>query len=112
MKSTVYLDYNATTPVDERVFARMAPCFYERFGNPTRREYTLGWDAAAAVDEARGHVADLINAEADQIVFTGGETESISCALRGLAQPEKGGQVITGSTEHQAVLATCRAIEA
>jgi cysteine desulfurase len=111
MKPPIYLDYNATTPVDERVLYRMLPYFSERFGNAASRDHSFGWDAAEAVDEARDHVAALINAQPQEIFFTNGATESISCALRRVTGLSKRGRLITCLTEHEAVLETCRALE-
>ena len=111
MKPPIYLDYNATTPVDERVLSRMLPYFSEGFGNPASRDHSYGWDAAEAVDEARDHVAALINAQPQEIVFTSGATESISCALQRVTGLRRPGRLITCLTEHEAVLETCRALE-
>jgi cysteine desulfurase len=111
MKPPIYLDYNATTPVDERVLKRMLPYFFERFGNAASRDHSFGWDAAEAVDEAREHVAALVNAQPEEIVFTSGATESISCALQRVTALRKPCRLITCLTEHEAVLETCRALE-
>jgi len=111
MKLPIYLDYNATTPVDERVLTRMLPYFSERFGNAASRDHAFGWDAAEAVDEARDHVAALINAQPQEIVFTSGATESIGCALQQAAALRKPCRLITCLTEHDAVLETCRSLE-
>lgn len=111
MKPPIYLDYNATTPVDERVLTRMLPYFSERFGNAASRDHAFGWDAAEAVDEARDHVAALINAQPQELVFTSGATESISCALQRVTALKKPCRLITCLTEHEAVLETCRALE-
>jgi cysteine desulfurase len=111
VKPPVYLDYNATTPVDKRVLSRMLPYFSERFGNAASRDHSFGWDAAEAVDEARDHVAALINAQPREIVFTSGATESIIFALQRVTGLRKPCRVITCLTEHEAVLETCRALE-
>lgn len=111
MKPPIYLDYNATTPVDERVISRMLPYFSERFGNAASRDHSFGWDAAEAVDEARDHVAALINAQPREIIFTSGATESIIFALQRVTALKKPCRLITCLTEHEAVLETCRAIE-
>lgn len=111
MKPPIYLDYNATTSVDERVLYRMLPYFSERFGNAASRDHSFGWDAAEAVDEARDHVAALINAQPQEIFFTSGATESISCALQRVTGLRKPCRLITCLTEHEAVLETCRALE-
>ena len=104
MQPPIYLDYNATTPVDERVLTRMLPFFSERFGNVASRDHAFGWDAAEAVEEAREYVADLINAKPQEIVFTGGATESINCALRRVTGLKRPCRLITCLTEHEAVL--------
>jgi cysteine desulfurase len=111
MKPAIYLDYNATTSVDERVLTRMLPYFSERFGNAASRDHAFGWDAAEAVDEARSHVANLINAQPQEIIFTGGATESIRCALKRATTVKKACRLITCLTEHEAVLETCRDLE-
>jgi len=111
MKPPIYLDYNATTPVDERVLTRMLPSFFERFGNAASRDHAFGWDAAEAVNEARDHVAALVNAQPQEIVFTSRATESISCAVRQVAQLKKTCRLMTCLTEHETVLETCRALE-
>jgi cysteine desulfurase len=111
MKPPIYLDYNATTPVDERVLTRMLPYFSERFGNAASRDHSFGWDAAEAVDEARDHIAALINAQPQEIVFTRGATESIGCALQRVTRLGKPCRLITCLTEHEAVLESCRALE-
>jgi cysteine desulfurase len=110
----IYLDYCATTPVDERVFARMAPFFTEQFGNATSRHHAFGWDAREAVEAARLQVAALINARPGEMVFTSGATESINLAIKGVMQPHRGGSphLITTAVEHSAVLNTCRFLEA
>ena len=110
----IYLDYNATTPVDERVLAKMTPYFTAAFGNAASRDHAFGWDAAGAVNEARYHVASLINARPDEIIFTGCSTESINLALKGVAQLGEGGgrAMVTSAVEHEAVLGACRQVEA
>lgn len=110
--SPIYLDYHATTPVDRRVFAAMAPYFTTHFGNPHSR-HAFGWQAEAAVAHARGHVAKLIGARPEEIVFTSGATESNNLAIKGLARSRsaRGAHVITVATEHHAVLDPCHALE-
>jgi cysteine desulfurase len=105
----VYLDYNATTPVDERVMAEMLPFFTEHFGNASSNTYPFGWYAQGAIEKARLQVADFIGAESSEIVFTSGATEAINMALKGVfeAYASKGNHIITCKTEHKAVLDTC-----
>src|SRR3546814_20207867 len=96
----IYLDYQATTPVDERVLAVMLPWFTEKFGNPHSRDHRHGWQAEEAVEEARRHVADLIGAAAKELVFTSGATESNNLAIKGSARRAEARRVRTdcGST--------------
>ncbi len=113
MQLPIYMDYNATTPVDPRVFEVMAPYFTKTFGNPASRGHVFGWEAEAAVDAARDQVARAMNAAAKEIVFTSGATESDNLAILGVARlhRERGGHVITAPTEHNAVLDPCRQLE-
>lgn len=113
MRKPIYLDYSATTPVDPRVAQKMIPYLTEQFGNPASRSHAYGWDAEAAVEEARGHVAALVNADPKEIVFTSGATESINLALKGAANfyKDKGKHLITVATEHKATLDTMRELE-
>jgi cysteine desulfurase len=106
----IYLDYNATTPLDPRVLERMMPFLEHEYGNASSRDHPLGWNAADAVEEARFHVAELINAKPSEILFTSGATESINMALKGLAAvaPSPRRQIITSTAEHEAVLGVCR----
>ncbi|MGH9533860.1 MAG: cysteine desulfurase family protein [Terriglobales bacterium] len=107
----VYLDYHATTPVDERVVAAMLPFFSTRFGNPASRHH-FGWAAEAAVAEARGLVAALIGAAAEEIIFTSGATESNNLALKGVMRGERERRhLITVATEHHAVLDPARSLQ-
>ncbi len=112
-KNPVYLDYNATTPVDERVLAEMLPYFNSRFGNAASKSHSFGWVAADAVKQARERLAALINAEEQEVIFTSGATESINLALKGAYDiyKTKGNHIITVSTEHRAVLDTCERLE-
>jgi cysteine desulfurase len=113
MKRPIYLDYSATTPVDPRVAAKMIPFLTENFGNPASRSHVYGWDTEAAVEEAREQVADLVGADAKEIVFTSGATESINLALKGAANfyQTKGKHLITVATEHKATLDSMRDLE-
>jgi cysteine desulfurase len=107
------MDYGATTPVDPRVAQAMMPYLFEKFGNPASRSHAYGWEAEAAVEEARGHVAALLNADAREIVWTSGATEGNNLAIKGAAQfyASKGKHIITQKTEHKAVLDTVRELE-
>ncbi len=115
IKLPIYLDYSATTPIDPRVAAKMAECLTieGNFGNPASRSHSFGWTAEAAVDRARQQVADLINADPREIVWTSGATESDNLAIKGAAHfyRKKGNHIITMKTEHKAVLDTCRQLE-
>ena len=109
----VYMDYGATTPVDQRVVDAMMPWLREHFGNPASRSHAWGWEAEAAVEAAREQVASLIGADPREIVWTSGATESINLALKGAAQfyKTRGKHLITLKTEHKAVLDTMRELE-
>ena len=111
---TLYFDYSATTPVDPRVAAKMIPYLTEHFGNPASRSHPFGWEAEAAVEEARGHIAALVGADPKEIVFTSGATESNNLAIKGAGHfysGTKGKHIITVRTEHKAVLDTVREME-
>ena len=115
IKLPIYLDYSATTPTDQRVAAKMAEYLTTGgdFGNPASRSHEFGWTAEKAVDHARQQVADLINADPREIVWTSGATESDNLAIKGAAHfyRKKGNHIITLKTEHKAVLDTCRQLE-
>ncbi|NDE91737.1 MAG: IscS subfamily cysteine desulfurase, partial [Alphaproteobacteria bacterium] len=113
IKLPVYLDYQATTPVDPRVVEAMMPYFTEKFGNPHSRSHAYGWEAEAATDLAREQVAALIGATDKEIIFTSGATESNNLALKGLAKfyGDKKNHIITVVTEHKCVLDTARHLE-
>ena len=111
---TLYFDYSATTPVDPRVAAKMIPYLTEHFGNPASRSHPYGWEAEAAVEEARAQVAALVGADPKEIVFTSGATESNNLAIKGAGHfysGTKGKHIITVRTEHKAVLDTVREME-
>ena len=109
----IYMDYGATTPVDQRVVDAMVPWLREHFGNPASRSHAWGWEAEAAVERAREQVASLVGADPREIVWTSGATESINLALKGAAQfyKTRGKHLITLKTEHKAVLDTMRELE-
>jgi len=113
MRLPIYLDYSATTPVDPRVAGKMIPYLTEFFGNAASRSHAFGWKAEEAVEEARGHVAALLNADPKEIVWTSGATEGNNLAIKGAANfyKTKGRHLITQKTEHKAVLDTCRELE-
>jgi len=109
----IYLDYGATTPVDQRVVDAMVPWLREHFGNPASRSHAWGWEAEKAVERAREQVAELINADPREIIWTSGATESDNLALKGAAQfyKTRGKHLVTVKTEHKAVLDTVRELE-
>jgi cysteine desulfurase len=113
MKLPVYLDYNATTPVDKQVLEQILPYFSETFGNASSRSHLFGWTAQEAVENARNQVANSLNCEAKEIVFTSGATESNNLAIKGLFElfyPQKK-HIITVQTEHKAILDVCQYLE-
>jgi len=111
----IYLDYSATTPIDERVVAEMLKYMgpQSSFGNPASRSHSFGWTAEAAVETARKHVADLVGANPKEIIFTSGATESDNLAIKGVAHfnHKRGKHIVTCKTEHKAVLDSCRQLE-
>jgi len=115
MKSPIYFDYAATTPVDPRVAQKMSECLLAegKFGNPASRSHKFGWEAEEAVEIARRHMADLLSCDPREIVWTSGATESDNLAIKGVAQfyKSKGKHIITSKIEHKAVLDTCRHLE-
>ena len=114
VKTPIYLDYSATTPVDPRVAEKMIPYITEHFGNPASRSHPFGWTAEEAVEEARDEVAKLVNADPREIVWTSGATESNNLAIKGAANfysATKGKHIITVQTEHKAVIDAVRDLE-
>ena len=113
MRLPVYLDYNATTPVDSRVLETMLPWFSEHFGNAASRTHLYGWTAEEAVTNARKQVAKLLNVNPKEVVFTSGATEANNLAIKGLFEKKsvQGKHIITAATEHKAILDTCHHLE-
>jgi cysteine desulfurase len=115
MRSPIYFDYSATTPVDPRVMDAMVKCLTleGNFGNPASRSHVFGWKAEEAIEEARQHVADLLHCDPREVVWTSGATESDNLALKGVAHfyQSKGKHIITSKIEHKAVLDSCRQLE-
>ncbi|NOU10798.1 MAG: aminotransferase class V-fold PLP-dependent enzyme, partial [Nitrospira sp.] len=110
MKLPIFLDNHSTSPMDPRVLESMLPYFVEKFGNAASRNHAFGWAAEEGVEQARKQIAKLIKADAKEIVFTSGATESDNLALKGVLEmyKEKGTHIITSSTEHRAVLDTAK----
>jgi cysteine desulfurase len=113
MKFPIFMDNHSTTPMDPRVLEAMLPYFVEKFGNAASRNHAFGWEAEEAVENARKQIARLIHADPKELVFTSGATESDNLAIKGTVEMyhEKGNHIITSTTEHRAVLDTCKALE-
>ncbi len=114
LERPIYMDYQATTPMDPRVLEKMLPYFNEKFGNPHSRTHLFGWESEEAVENARKNVAELISADPKEIIFTSGATESNNIALKGVARFYKNSgknHIITTATEHKCVLDSCRYLE-
>lgn len=113
MSPTLYLDYNSTTPVDATVLEKMLPYFSIQFGNAASHSHAFGWSAAAAVEKSRAQVASLLNCEETEVIFTSGATEAVNLSIKGVfeAYKNKGKHIICLTTEHKAVIDSCKHLE-
>ena len=115
VETPIYLDHNATTPVDNEVARKMQPCFTENYGNPASEDHVFGANAKKAVNQAREQISEVVNCRPEEIIFTSGATESDNLAIRGVAEYAaengKGSHIITSVTEHEAVIETCESLE-
>ena len=113
MKFPIFMDNHSTTPMDPRVLEAMLPYFVEKFGNSASRNHAFGWEAEEAVEQTRKQLGRLIHADSKEIVFTSGATEADNLAIKGVTEMyrEKGDHIITSSTEHRAILDTCKGLE-
>jgi cysteine desulfurase len=115
VETPIYLDHNATTPVDNKIAEEMQPCFTENYGNPASEDHIFGANAKKAVNQAREQISQAVNCRPEEIIFTSGATESDNLAIRGAAEYAaengKGSHIITSVTEHEAVIETCEYLE-